>query len=223
MLDGFDEHRVPVREGAPTPQSAPPWPVSAGETYLPQWEEPDFFAEPWEDYGEECIKYYNTPTYIYHRVIPEGSLVHIWSMSYSASDNTYTYPSPGIGTFFTIEVLRDHETLIVFKDRVKVGHPLALPPDFGNRFLFAAHHRPIPLSMIFDRRRNLSCRVTIHNGTGPIPVDPLIRFRVLFGGYRSTLTASSEKRGKQQRIDPAQTTDMVNRVMDLIRIRGGRV
>lgn len=225
MLDGVDAiTELPVREGAAVPEGAPPLRIAEFAHYRPQWEAPDFLAEPWESAGEECVKYYETPTYIYHYTVPEGWLIHIWSMCYTSrlTSSPITPAPPPPGAFFSVEVLRDHETLLRFKDRVIPAPTLFQPVDAGNRYTFCSTVFPVPISVHCDRRQTLSARVTIHNNNVSAPLPALIRFRILFGGYRSTLTASSQARGKQQRFAEEHAAPFVDRAVKLFKVRGGR-
>lgn len=219
-----------VREGAEIPPSAPPPRLVGIERYFPQWEKPDFYAEPWEDIGEECIKFYGIPVYVYTKKVPEASLLRINSISYSVrplDEDPYLIYQIPLSTKFKIDILRDHITLLSFVDRAASVLPVNHPQDYGQRFCLAAHHKPLPVYIIFDRVQTISVRVAVigqypYTTVPGTPLAQLIRFRVLLSGYRSTLTASSETKAKQQRIDVQQTDDFLRRALSLFTLRGGR-
>ena len=216
------EPKAAVREGAPVPFSQPPERVVVVHAVPPQWEAPDYDAQPWEDRGEDCVKFYETPTYVYAVRVPEMSFVTIEGVSYQWNTDR------SVGDVFVVEILRNHDTLATWEDRVVTNSGVpGSPADLGNRFAISAHHRPVPCFASFDRNDIIGCRVTFR-GPHPFgvpnntPIPGLPRFRVLFNGWRSTITNNADGQVKNRRFSNADLIGWADNAMRLVRCRGGR-
>jgi hypothetical protein len=211
-----DDLKDDIREGAPVPFSPPPIRVVYTHSIPPQWEMPDYDAEPWEDIGEECVKFYETPTYVYNRVVPEMSWVTINRLSYQ-----WNIPLV-VGDTFVVEVLRNHDTLARWEDRV-----IRITGDLGSRFVIASHSRPAPCFARFDRNDVIGARVTFR-GQFPfgvpnnVPIPGLPRFRVMWNGWRSTISNNVIGQAKNNRVQWELMGPAFDRAMELVKLRGGR-
>ena len=210
-------HKLDIREGSRDPASQPPIRVVYTHTVPPQWEAPDYWAVPFDDTGEECVKFYETPTYAYSQRVPEMSFVTINAVSYNWNIDL------ALGDTFAVEILRNHDTLARWEDRV-----IRITGDLGNRFVLASHGAPLPCYARFDRNDVIGCRVTFR-GAYPfgvpnnVPIPGLPRFRVVFNGWRSTITANADGQAKNQRVmNLEDSKPYFDRAMEMVKLRGGR-
>jgi hypothetical protein len=209
--------KVDAREGAPEPASQKPVRVVYTHYVPPQWEAPDFDAAPWEDVGEDCIKFYETPTYVYNARVPEMSMVTLTHISYQ-----WNLPLV-LGDTFIVELLRNHDTLATWEDRV-----IRVTGDLGRRFVIASHDQPMPCEARFDRNDIIGARVTF-KGQFPFgfPKSTLIpglpRFRVLLNGWRSTITSNTDGQQKNARMpNSSDRIGMISEALELVKLRGGK-
>lgn len=205
-----------VREGAKDPVSPKPPRFAVLPVSPPQWEAPDFDARPFEAAGEDCVQFYETPTYTFSFKVPETSLVAIKALSYQWH---ITRP---IGDVFRVELLRNHDTLTGWEDIV-----ISAAGDLGARFAFCSHVSPLPIFARFDRNDVIGIRVT-YRGPYPFGIAPNVgipgrpRFRTVFNGWLSTITNNRDGQSKNTRVRTDDLPPMIDHAMGLLRERRWR-
>jgi hypothetical protein len=150
----------------------------------PQWEDPDFWSEPYDDEQQECVDFYETPTYVYNERVPLTSLIQVRGVSYHWVEDL------PVGDYFDVQLMRNHDTLCTWTDYV-----VSATGDKGGRFAMCSHFRPMEVNTTFDRGDHIHVRVTYH---GPYPYaknanDPLkLKCRVLLHGYKARISSTGD-------------------------------
>jgi hypothetical protein len=208
--------KLDVREGSKDPPSEKPGRVIYTHTVPPAWEMPDFDAVPWDDIGEECVRFYETPTYVYTVAVPPMRMVMINNISYQWSIDM------AVGDVFVVEILRNHDTLATWEDRV-----ISVAGDLGARFALASHSRPAPCYARFDRNDVIGVRVTFR-GPFPfgvaknVPVPGPPHFRVLLNGWSSPIAINTDGQSKAPRtLNVEEQSPALTRAMELVKLRRG--
>lgn len=118
---------------------------------LPQYNNPNFWAKPFDPYACICCTWFSRPVLVYSYQVPDTYMLILEGISYDIiTDFT-------IGTIFQVDILRGGSVAASFEEIVIDP----TNPDPSKRTAFASHEQPTPLFVIADRGETLSVQITM--------------------------------------------------------------
>lgn len=118
---------------------------------LPQYDNPNFWAKPFEPNACICCAWFARPTIVYNFQVPDTYMVILKGISF---DITTDFPQ---GTIFQVEILRGGSVAASFEEIVVDP----LNPDPSKRCAFSSHDQPSPLFVLADRGESLTVVITV--------------------------------------------------------------
>jgi hypothetical protein len=183
------------------PESIAPKARLTVATRLPQWINPNFWANNYSDIGETCLLFYKTWYTVYTHDVPDTRIVLIDRVSYEI-------PNLPINEVFEVQILRNGMELVRWED-MKVSVASANPAE---QYALGGHFLPIPTWCRFDQSDRVVVNIQVLGpeapaGTFPrLPTDPLNCYgKVVVQGHQATMLNRSS--GVPRPADPGYLLD----------------
>lgn len=135
-------------------------PAVAANALPAQWEAPDYWAVPFDYAQQDCVIFYATRTSVLQYEVPAGSLVTVTGVSYQFTTNLV------VGDIFEVSLLRNHELLASWEDRV-----VSTTGDRGARFALCSHLYPMRVRAYYIANSRITVAIT-YRGQEPFTKTP---------------------------------------------------
>jgi len=170
---------------------------------LPQYDDPNFWAKPFNPVGLVCVPYYMLWYCAYRIRVPDMRMLVVNGISWQFDGGL------AIDEHFQVKVMRGDDHVLTVTDMLAS----VADPDPAKQYVMQGHLDPMPTHVIADQNQTLSVWVRV---LGTLPYNKLTTnafngcFRCLLQGWLASRMDSRD--GAPQPVD--QPPDMMREVVD---------